>query len=109
MENSQQYSFVCVYYIFKTFDGKRLHLFFCFRLVEESEDPLSRRSQKNRQAEQELHEMSEKLARRLEELDLVSVLKVSEAVTSHICPVVNQKTILLSVCTFTILSHSCRC
>ncbi|KAM9482523.1 centrosomal protein of 95 kDa-like isoform 1-T1 [Clarias gariepinus] len=41
------------------------------RLVEESEDPLSRRSQKNRQAEQELHEMSEKLARRLEELDLM--------------------------------------
>ncbi|KAB5584466.1 hypothetical protein PHYPO_G00107840 [Pangasianodon hypophthalmus] len=40
-------------------------------LAEESEDPLSRRSQKNRQAEQELHEMSEKLARRLEELDLM--------------------------------------
>ncbi|XP_053493634.1 centrosomal protein of 95 kDa-like isoform X2 [Ictalurus furcatus] len=41
------------------------------RLAEESEDPLSRRSQKNKQAEQELHEMSEKLARRLEELDLM--------------------------------------
>ncbi|XP_058258924.1 centrosomal protein of 95 kDa-like isoform X3 [Hemibagrus wyckioides] len=41
------------------------------RLAEESEDPLSRRSQKNRQAEQELHEMSENLARRLEELDLM--------------------------------------
>ncbi|KAK3575142.1 hypothetical protein QTP86_020960 [Hemibagrus guttatus] len=41
------------------------------RLAEESEDPLSRRSQKNRRAEQELHEMSENLARRLEELDLM--------------------------------------
>ncbi|XP_060774928.1 centrosomal protein of 95 kDa-like [Neoarius graeffei] len=41
------------------------------RLAKETEDPLSIRSQKNRQAEQELHEMSEKLARRLEELDLM--------------------------------------
>ncbi|KAI5108831.1 hypothetical protein C0J45_0228 [Silurus meridionalis] len=41
------------------------------RLMEENEDPLSRRSQKNRQTEQELHEMSEKLACRLEELDLM--------------------------------------
>lgn len=46
-----------------------------FRLAEESEDPLSSRSQNNRRAEQELHEMSEKLARRLGELDLVSVLR----------------------------------
>ncbi|KAK1798901.1 hypothetical protein P4O66_007178, partial [Electrophorus voltai] len=44
------------------------------RWVEESEDPLHRRSQRNRQAEQELQEMSENLARRLEELDLVSAL-----------------------------------
>ncbi|KAK2857594.1 hypothetical protein Q7C36_005513 [Tachysurus vachellii] len=41
------------------------------RLEEESEDLLSSRSQNNRRAEQELHEMSEKLARRLEELDLM--------------------------------------
>ncbi|KAL2087228.1 hypothetical protein ACEWY4_018287 [Coilia grayii] len=33
------------------------------------QEPLSRRSQRNRQAEEELHQMSEKLARRLEELD----------------------------------------
>ncbi|XP_062402428.1 centrosomal protein of 95 kDa-like isoform X2 [Sardina pilchardus] len=32
-------------------------------------EPLSSRSQRNRKAEQELHDMSEKLARRLEELD----------------------------------------
>ncbi|XP_062853019.1 centrosomal protein of 95 kDa-like isoform X2 [Trichomycterus rosablanca] len=41
------------------------------RLVKQSEDPLCRRSQRNRQAEQELQEMSEKLARRLEDLDLM--------------------------------------
>ncbi|KPP79314.1 hypothetical protein Z043_101123, partial [Scleropages formosus] len=35
------------------------------------EDPLSQRRQRNRQAEQELHQMSEKLSQRLEELDLM--------------------------------------
>ncbi|XP_066522439.1 centrosomal protein of 95 kDa-like isoform X2 [Hoplias malabaricus] len=40
-------------------------------LVEEVEEPLSRRSQRNRLAEKELQEMSEKLSRRLEELDLM--------------------------------------
>ncbi|XP_072539511.1 centrosomal protein of 95 kDa-like isoform X2 [Salminus brasiliensis] len=37
----------------------------------DADEPLSRRSQKNRQTEQELQEMSEKLSRRLEELDLM--------------------------------------
>ncbi|XP_042560287.1 centrosomal protein of 95 kDa-like [Clupea harengus] len=37
----------------------------------EPQEPLSRRSQKNRKAEQELHDMSEKLSHRLEELDLM--------------------------------------
>uniref|UniRef100_UPI003AAC6DBD centrosomal protein of 95 kDa-like isoform X1 n=1 Tax=Centroberyx gerrardi TaxID=166262 RepID=UPI003AAC6DBD len=40
------------------------------RTVEEGyEEPLSYRRQKNRQTEQELHDMSEKLSQRLEELD----------------------------------------
>ncbi|KAL7890867.1 hypothetical protein AOLI_G00003430 [Acnodon oligacanthus] len=38
---------------------------------EDTGEPLSRRSQRNRQTEQELQEMSEKLSRRLEELDLM--------------------------------------
>ncbi|TSK62594.1 Centrosomal protein of 95 kDa [Bagarius yarrelli] len=50
------------------------------RLVEESEEPLSRRSQKNRQTEEELHQMSEKLARRLEELDLMLKRALGETV-----------------------------
>ncbi|XP_026875312.2 centrosomal protein of 95 kDa isoform X2 [Electrophorus electricus] len=49
------------------------------RWVEESEDPLHRRSQRNRQAEQELQEMSENLARRLEELDLMLKRALGEA------------------------------
>uniref|UniRef100_A0AAY4A711 DUF5745 domain-containing protein n=1 Tax=Denticeps clupeoides TaxID=299321 RepID=A0AAY4A711_9TELE len=40
-------------------------------VVEELDEPLSRCSQRNRRAEQELHDMSEKLSRRLEELDLM--------------------------------------
>lgn len=47
-------------------------MFPSFRPVKERKDPLCSRSQKNRQTEQELQEMSEKLARRLEDLDLVS-------------------------------------
>ncbi|XP_055763723.1 centrosomal protein of 95 kDa-like isoform X1 [Salvelinus fontinalis] len=38
---------------------------------EDCEEPLSWRRQRNRKAEQELHHMSEKLSRRLEELDLM--------------------------------------
>ncbi|KAL6455648.1 hypothetical protein MHYP_G00354990 [Metynnis hypsauchen] len=38
---------------------------------EDTGEPLSRRSQRNRQTEQELQEMSEKLSRRLEDLDLM--------------------------------------
>ncbi|XP_024252335.2 centrosomal protein of 95 kDa isoform X6 [Oncorhynchus tshawytscha] len=43
------------------------------RVIEEEdcEEPLSWRRQRNRKAEQELHHMSEKLSRRLEELDLM--------------------------------------
>ncbi|XP_056136573.1 centrosomal protein of 95 kDa-like isoform X2 [Lampris incognitus] len=42
----------------------------CSRMQEEGDDePLSYQRQNNRQAEQELHHMSEKLSRRLEELD----------------------------------------
>ncbi|XP_030638125.1 centrosomal protein of 95 kDa [Chanos chanos] len=37
--------------------------------LEEGEESLTRRSRRNRKAEQELHDMSEKLSRRLEELD----------------------------------------
>nr|XP_046187989.1 centrosomal protein of 95 kDa-like [Oncorhynchus gorbuscha] len=40
-------------------------------LEEDCEEPLSWRRQRNRKAEQELHHMSEKLSRRLEELDLM--------------------------------------
>ncbi|XP_023675652.2 centrosomal protein of 95 kDa isoform X2 [Paramormyrops kingsleyae] len=40
---------------------------------EELDEPLSQRTQRNREAEHELHQMSEKLSRRLEELD--SMLK----------------------------------
>lgn len=41
------------------------------RVRVDQEEHLSRRSQRNRRAEQELHDMSEKLSRRLEELDLM--------------------------------------
>lgn len=40
--------------------------------LSDRESSLSWRNQRNREAEQELHDMSEKLSRRLEELDLVS-------------------------------------
>ncbi|KAI4894853.1 hypothetical protein NFI96_018291 [Prochilodus magdalenae] len=40
-------------------------------LTEKADESLSRRSRTNRQTEQELQEMSEKLSRRLEELDLM--------------------------------------
>ncbi|XP_076871999.1 LOW QUALITY PROTEIN: centrosomal protein of 95 kDa-like [Brachyhypopomus gauderio] len=51
----------------------------CTHTREESEDPLHRRSQRNRHAEQELQEMSEKLALRLEELDLMLKRALGEA------------------------------
>lgn len=46
------------------------------RLDEQSfEEPLSYRRQRNKQAEEELHHISEKLSHRLEELDQVCVFK----------------------------------
>ncbi|CDQ73839.1 unnamed protein product [Oncorhynchus mykiss] len=41
------------------------------KLEDDCEEPLSWRRQRNRKAEQELHHMSEKLSRQLEELDLM--------------------------------------
>lgn len=41
------------------------------RLAEDFEEPLSYRRQSNKKAEEELHQISEKLSHRLEELDEV--------------------------------------
>ncbi|XP_071361359.1 centrosomal protein of 95 kDa-like [Trachinotus anak] len=57
----------------KRLQGRRIHhrerTYLSNRLEEDFEEPLSYRRQSNRKAEEELHQISEKLSHRLEELD----------------------------------------